>query len=513
MTLAFGYIRRSSYKQQENNSVEIQRAHILEYARRKGLSVPDEFIIIEDVTSAYNKRANQRKELMRLKAMMLETKIPTVIFYEESRMDRTAYTFVLDFYRPLKKIIPDILVYTTNSDNPFNPDNEQNKIALLLYRQESEIKSNRAIGNLIAHLEAAEKARPGSKVPYGYKQVEKVLVPNEDAEIVTFIYYLQSWGTSMGKIATILTEAEIPSPSGKAWRTSTIENILKNPVYTGILKWEIQKSKTQKKYEIKDSHEPIIEGLLNQLGEINTQLQRKFGRLDTPFLFLNKLTCADCDDKLVTQNGSTKRNGISYHYQYYVCRNCNYKLAIDDLHEKLLPQTFKHVQSFITADTMKTTAESYLSEFQQTLKKNITTLDNSIDKARSKGCIAKEQGDMELEEAAAFLELKYKASIENLVYYSNAVNELKGALDSSAFIHRFNHLLDTSLAISEKRLIILYFVDDILISPEKAPRLIFCENLFDQMLPMDKLPKQKGSRLDKQPNKIYELETQENNIS
>jgi hypothetical protein len=63
---------------QENNSVEIQRAHILEYAGRKGLSVPDEFIIIEDDTSAYNKRANQRKELMRLKEMMLETIIPTV---------------------------------------------------------------------------------------------------------------------------------------------------------------------------------------------------------------------------------------------------------------------------------------------------------------------------------------------------------------------------------------------------------------------------------------------------
>jgi site-specific DNA recombinase len=223
MTLAFGYIRRSSYKQQENNSVEIQKAHILEYASRKGLSVPEDFIIIEDVTSAYNKRANQRKELMRLKEMMVETKIPTVIFYEESRMDRTAYTFVLDFYRPLKEIIPDILVYTTNSEIPFNPDNEQNKIALLLYRQESEIKSSRAVGNLIAHLEAEEKSRPGSKVPFGYKQVKKMLIPNEDAEIVTFIYYLHSWGVSMGRIASILNEAEIPSPSGKEWRPSTIE--------------------------------------------------------------------------------------------------------------------------------------------------------------------------------------------------------------------------------------------------------------------------------------------------
>jgi site-specific DNA recombinase len=500
MTLAFGYIRRSSYKQQENNSVEIQKSHILEYASRKGLSVPEDFIIIEDVTSAYNKRANQRKELMRLKEMMVETKIPNVIFYEESRMDRTAYTFVLDFYRPLKEIIPDILVYTTHSEIPFNPDNEQNKIALLLYRQESEIKSSRAVGNLIAHLEAEEKTRPGSKVPFGYKQVNKMLTPNEDAEIVTFIYYLHSWGESMGRISTILNEAEIPSPSGKEWRHSTIENILKNPVYTGTLIWDIQKSKTEKKYEFRNFHEPLIESSLKQICDINIQLQKNFGRLDTPFLFLNKLTCADCGDKLANQNGSTKRNGISYLYQYYVCRTCNYKLAINELHENLLPQTFKHVQSFITAESMKTTLAANFAQFQQTIKKNIDKLKNTIDKAHSKGCIAKEQGDKELEDAAAFLQVKYQASIDALVSYSKSVDELNGALDSDVFFHRFNHLLNASLAITEKRLIILYFVEEILISPEKPPQLIFCKNFFAQLLSLDKLQKQRGIQMDKLPN-------------
>lgn len=489
MTLAFGYIRRSSYKQQENNSVEIQKAHILEYARRKGLSVPEDFIIIEDVTSAYNKRANQRKELMRLKQLMMETKIPTVIFYEESRMDRTAYTFVLDFYRPLKEVIPNILVYTTNSETPFDPDNEQVKIALLLYRQESEVKSNRAVGNLIADLEAEKKTRPGSKIPFGYNQVNKMLIANEDAEIVSFIYYLHSWGVSMAKIATILNEAEVPSPSGKEWRSSTIENILKNPVYTGTLIWDIRKSKTERKYEFQDFHEPLIDSFLKQISDINNQLQKSFGRLDTPFLFLNKLTCADCGDKLGNQNGSTKRNGISYLYQYYVCRSCDYKLAIDELHEKLLPQTFKHIQSFITAPTIKTISEEYLTKFQQAIKKNIAKLKNSIDKAQSKGCIAKEQGDNELEKIAASLEQRYQATVDDLVSHSKTVEELKGALESDVFYYRFNQILDDSLAITEKRLIILYFVDEVLITPEKPPKLIFSENFFEQLLPLDKLQK------------------------
>ena len=99
--LAFAYIRRSSYKQQQNHSVETQKIRILDFAQKNGLLIPDEFIVIEDVTSAFSKKASQRKALMRLKEQMIETGINYVVFNEESRMDRTGYTFVLDFYRPL----------------------------------------------------------------------------------------------------------------------------------------------------------------------------------------------------------------------------------------------------------------------------------------------------------------------------------------------------------------------------------------------------------------------------
>lgn len=216
MNLAFGYIRRSSYKQQENNSLELQKSHIKEYAQRNNFTVPDEFMIIEDVTSAFSKRANQRKELMRLKNMMIKTKVPRVIFYEESRMDRTGYTFVLDFYRPLQAIFPEVEVYTTNETEPFNPNNPRTQIALLLFRQESEIKSERAVARLLADLEDDNIIRPGAKVPYGYNQVNKKLVPNEKGEIVSFIYFLQSWGTSMGKIASILNDASF-YPCSSRW--------------------------------------------------------------------------------------------------------------------------------------------------------------------------------------------------------------------------------------------------------------------------------------------------------
>ncbi|XZF75596.1 recombinase family protein [Bacillus sp. AL-1R] len=229
MKTAFAYIRRSSYKQQKNNSVEIQKQLIQEFAKRNQLFVPDDLIYIEDVTSAYSKQASKRKQLMELGERMVEMNIPTVIFHDISRMDRTGYSFTIDFYRPLLEELPELEVYTTESNKPIDPEDSKIKMYFLMSQYESEIKSDRAVCNLIADLENEDSFRPGSKTPFGYNQVKKQLEPNDNAEIVNFIFFLSSWGKSLQKIATILNEAEIPSPKGGVWRPSTVENIIKNP--------------------------------------------------------------------------------------------------------------------------------------------------------------------------------------------------------------------------------------------------------------------------------------------
>jgi site-specific DNA recombinase len=478
MNLAFGYIRRSSYKQQENNSFEIQRAHIQEFAKRNQLVVPEEFLFIEDVTSAFSKRAGKRKELMRLRDMMIEANVPRVIFYEESRMDRTGYTFVLDFYRPLREKFTDIEVYTTNSEEPFNPDNPQTKIALLLYRQESEIKSERALQSLSAMLQGEEILRPGSKTPFGYTQVEKKLIPNDKAEIVTFIYHLSSWGTSMSKIATLLNEADIPSPQGKLWNPSTVENILKNPVYTGKLKWHLRKSKNKDSFEFENFAEPLIDEFLLFLNENNIKLQNEFGRLDTPFLFLNKLHCQDCNEKLITHNGSTTRNGKRYSYQYYVCNNCNYKLEITGVHERLIPLVLRHVHSFASDENIKELTIRHLNSMDLSLKETIVQTEKHLDKVISKGCIANEINDSEFALYYRTVKSKYISKMEDLIKSQQALDDLYEAINTDLFFDRFKQILEFRLGDAEKRLIILYFINKVVVSPEQAPKVLYQGNVF-----------------------------------
>ncbi|MHA6261151.1 recombinase family protein [Sporosarcina sp. CAU 1771] len=484
MRLAFGYIRRSSYKQQDNNSVEIQKQHIQEFAARNKLNIPDEFILIEDVTSAYSKKATQRKALMRLKEQMIEMKIPILIFHDVSRMDRTGYSFTLDFYRPLLKLLPNLEVYTTKSSDPIDPDSMDMKMNFLLSQHESEVKSERAIGSLVNDLNQVTPIRPGSRTPFGYTQINKKLLQNESAEIVSFIFYLYCWGHSLKKIAFLLNEVNIPSPRGKIWRPSTIDNIIKNPVYTGDLNWNIPKLKDgQKKYTFENTHEPIIDNFHLQLQQKNKMLQDNYGRIDTPFLLLNKIKCQHCYCILVTQNGSTTRNGKSYLYQYYVCKNCNYKLSIDEAHEKIVPMIMKRVHQLISKQQMKEHTLEFLNQTNNIVDQLIPKTERSIVNLVAKLKLARDIDDRELELSVSTILESHKKLLSDYNHCKGKISTSVQAVESDIYITRFRDILKFQLGTNEKRLIILYFIDYILISPRQQTDIRYKTNIFDDLIP------------------------------
>ncbi|MEH7110221.1 recombinase family protein [Bacillus sp. JJ1764] len=484
MKLSFAYIRRSSYKQQDNNSVEIQKQHIQEFAKRNNLSVPNELIFIEDVTSAYSKRAAQRKQLMKMAEKMVEMNIPTVIFHDISRMDRTGYSFTIDFYRPMLEKLPELEVYTTDSNKPLDPEDISIKMKFLLFQHESEVKSERAVGNLTADLENEETFRPGSTTPFGYNQINKQLEPNENADIVSFIYFLSSWGKSLQKIATILNEAEIPSPKGGIWRSSTVENILKNQVYTGKLIWDVHKRKDdgQKKFIFEKSHQPIINKFHLQLIQQNNHLQKTFGRIDTPFLFLNKVKCRDCDQPLSTQNGSTKRNGFKYDYHYYVCKSCGYKVDIQEVHSRFIPEILIRVKELISTNQIISMTLASINEMMMKVEQKIETKNHLLQKLEKKFKLAKDLQDRELELKIFDFIQQYKDSLKECTSCKESLKTTYNLVETNQFFPRFNEILDHQLGSDEKRLIILYFVECLILSNDKEPQIRFKSNIFSNLI-------------------------------
>ena len=65
--------------------------------------------------------------------------------------------------------------------------------------------------------------------PYGYRMVDRVLIPNEDeAQIVRDIFDQYLKGASTHEIARNLNDAGIPGKFGRTWKVSTIRYILRN---------------------------------------------------------------------------------------------------------------------------------------------------------------------------------------------------------------------------------------------------------------------------------------------
>jgi DNA invertase Pin-like site-specific DNA recombinase len=86
-------------------------------------------------------------------------------------------------------------------------------------------------------------------VPYGYRRNAgpdgvksipardaKALVPHDGhAHVVKRIFALRLQGQRIAAIVRILNEAGVPSPRGRKWSRSTVETILRNEVYTGVV--------------------------------------------------------------------------------------------------------------------------------------------------------------------------------------------------------------------------------------------------------------------------------------
>lgn len=64
-----------------------------------------------------------------------------------------------------------------------------------------------------------------------------VLGDKKDRRVVRSIFEWSRRGIGSNRIAARLNSQGVPSPKGKAWRSSTVQHILRNPAYVGTLVW------------------------------------------------------------------------------------------------------------------------------------------------------------------------------------------------------------------------------------------------------------------------------------
>lgn len=461
--IAAANIRRSSRNQSGNHSFEIQKQAIMDSASEKGYYLPEENIFYDDAVSAFHKASSNRKGLNQLKQFILKQDIQAVFFYDFSRIDRKIYSFVSEFYYEVIAKKPTLKFYTTTRQDSWTPEDLDVKFQLIIANAESQDKHRRSVDSQDTILRN-KSLRPGSATPYGFNQINKVLVPNEKASNVLFIYYLASWGYSVQKIASVMNDAGIPSPSNKRWRSSTIDNILKNPAYLGDLDWKFsRKEKGPRHYYIENTHQVIVPKMLNQIIDMNRILKKRYNKLETPFLFGSLLNCGNCGEMLDHRNSSTKRNSISYNYLKYFCRTCSYEIEADELNESLL---------VYMQNKLKKTMQINSEYITNSLKDYIKILDKArkVDKAQLDLVLANDKLAKELQKEKILINIlkkvktRFETRISKLEQSIHKMESLLTPTELNTFLNSFQNVDLGKLSRTEQRLFILYFVKNIEIS-------------------------------------------------
>ncbi|MBE5746265.1 MAG: recombinase family protein [Clostridiales bacterium] len=149
----------------------------------------------------------------------------------------------------------------------------------------------------------------GGLLLYGYKlENKKILIDEEKAEVVRYIYKQYSYGTYVKDIILSLTEKRIFN-KGKPFTKNTIYNILQNEKYIGIYRYK------DEVYE--NMYPPIVPNELFEKVKKKRRINKDGKRsVKAVYMFRNKMKCGYCGKPISAETG-TSQNGIIK--RYYKC--------------------------------------------------------------------------------------------------------------------------------------------------------------------------------------------------
>jgi site-specific DNA recombinase len=304
--------------------------------------------VFTEIVSGVKKR-KERKELSRLLEYLDSSpEIKGVLVSELSRLGRNSVETL--------KLINDITekkvwIYSMKENiHTFNPDGTPSHTGKLMLNiltgiaeHERETTLYRSISGLKHSTSVLNRWVGGVFLPYGYQREDKKLVIDEEqAEIVKLIYSLYLEGNGVQRIANELNNRKIPTRYNLSlhkdsiiindrekkkedftWKDGTIYSILTNPVYIG------EKKGTRNLEGITLTSPVIIEKEIFeavQIGLKNKQVKRttKFF-----YLFQNKFYCGSCGRTYYPHKRTPKDQNKVSKDSRYVCLSKRYKEPCD----------------------------------------------------------------------------------------------------------------------------------------------------------------------------------------
>lgn len=340
------YLRKSrADKDYENSSTEaILNRHekaLLELAQNNNYKISQ---IFREVVSG--ETLSQRPEMQKLLAQVENNMYDGVLVMEVERLAR-GNSVDQGIIAQAFKYSNTLIITPTKVYDPQNEfDEEYFEFGLFMSRREYKTINRRLNAGRLASCKEGKFV--GSITPYGYSK-EKLknqkgykLVPDlEESKVLKLIFELYTNSMGIRNICKYLDSLGIKPRNSQNWSTSTIRDILKNPVYTGKILWHktystkttkdgIVKSKRHRNkdnfYTFDGIHSPLISDDTFQKAQ-NILLQNSHPPVNNLLLknpLAGILYCNLCEKAIV-------RRFVNNKYQYLMCNNPNCQNNTTDL--------------------------------------------------------------------------------------------------------------------------------------------------------------------------------------
>lgn len=257
---AFGYVRVSTGKQDEL-SPDSQAKLLKDYAKSHGYVVSKIFYEV----GISGRKADKRPEFQKMVGLAKASDHPAdaILVWKYSRFARNQEESIV--YKSLLKKKHNVDVISVSEplvDGPFGSLIER------IIEWMDEYYSVRLSGEVTRGMrEKAERGGYQARPPLGYKIVSHkeppVIVP-EEAEIVKLIFekYVHD-GMGLFEIARLLNSHNFKTSHGKEFERRSIEYILQNPTYCGMVRWnrtinESKEIRPESEWIIAEGEQPAI---------------------------------------------------------------------------------------------------------------------------------------------------------------------------------------------------------------------------------------------------------------
>jgi site-specific DNA recombinase len=303
------YTRVSSRNQAEADysSLETQRERLEAYCKSQDNYTV--YRVYED--GGYSADSLDRPALKEMLRDLREGKLNCVLSYKIDRLTRS----VKDFH-----VLMDVFdrngvkfVSVTQSLDTQNPMGRLLRNVLLDFAQfEREMTADRTRDKM--HQRAQKGLWNGGNVPYGYAAQNKRLIINaEEAARLQFMFQRFADTPSLSRLRDDLHRRGWFARSKKPWSKTALDQILRNPLYSGYIRFNEQL--------YKGDHAAIVqESLFQKVQSVRRDRSHGSSKLKRVFLLKGMIRCSDCGSWM-TPHYTQKRakDGSPYRIPYYRC--------------------------------------------------------------------------------------------------------------------------------------------------------------------------------------------------